>query len=190
MNPFFAAACNTRAILPDSLRYIRSDVPVQVTAGEREKLLAENIRTVVDLRTPEECAAKPCPLEEDSRFCYLHLPVTGGNAIPESRAMVPVSYRKMVDERMERILETICHAGSNVLYFCNAGKDRTGVVSALLLRRAGMPEEYIIEDYLRSGENLAPQLQAFARQNPGLDVGIITPRAEYMQQFLRDLPAE
>lgn len=188
MNLFFAAACNTRAILPGSLRYIRSDVPVHVSPEEKEKLLAENIRTVVDLRTAEECAARPCPLEEDKRFCYLHLPVTGGNAIPQSRAMVPVSYLKMVDEQMEHILDAICHAGSNVLYFCNAGKDRTGVVSALLLRRAGMPEEYIIEDYLRSGENLAPQLQAFARQNPGLDVGIITPKAEYMRQFLRELP--
>ncbi len=30
MNLFFAAARNTRAILPGNLRYIRSDVPLQV----------------------------------------------------------------------------------------------------------------------------------------------------------------
>lgn len=190
MNRFFAAACNTRPILPGSLRYIRSDVPLQVSAQEKENLLARDIRTVVDLRTPEECAARPCPLEQDERFCYLHLPVTGGNAIPQSRAMVPVSYRKMVDEQMTRILDAICNAGSNVLYFCSAGKDRTGVVSALLLRRAGMPDEYILRDYLKSGENLAAQLQAFARQHPGLDVGIITPREEYMRRFLQELPKE
>lgn len=190
MSLFFACTCNTRAILPDSLRYIRSDVPQQVSEQEKEALLAENIRTVVDLRTPEECAAKPCPLEEDERFCYLHLPVTGGNALPESRAMVPVSYLKMVDGQMERILDAIGGADSNVLYFCSAGKDRTGVVSALLLRRAGIPEAYIIADYLQSGPNLAPRLEAFARQNPGLDVGIITPREEYMRQFLQQLPNE
>lgn len=40
MNLFFAFACNSRAILPGSWRYIRSDVPVRVTAGEREELRA------------------------------------------------------------------------------------------------------------------------------------------------------
>ncbi len=53
-----------------------------------------------------------------------------------------------------------------------------------------MPDEYILRDYLKSGENLAAQLQAFARQHPGLDVGIITPREEYMRQFLQELPDE
>ena len=143
-----------RAILPGSLRYIRSDVPVYVSPEEKETLLAENIRTVVDLRTAEECAAKLCPLETDERFCYLHLPVTGGNAIPQSRAMVPVSYLKMVDEQMEHILDAICHAGSNVLYFCNAGKDRTGVTAMLLLLLAGVPEETVVADYVPSENNM------------------------------------
>lgn len=40
MNLLFASACNTRAVLPGSWRYICSDVPSWVTAGEREELLA------------------------------------------------------------------------------------------------------------------------------------------------------
>lgn len=44
----------------------------------------------------------------------------------------------MLDSQMYRIIDLICNAKSNVLYFCNAGKDRTGVVSAILLLKFSM----------------------------------------------------
>lgn len=113
---------NTRAILPDSLRYIRSDVPQ--------------------------------------------------------------AYLRMADEKMKEIIFSIENAKTNVLYFCNAGKDRTGVVSAILLRRQGISEEYIISDYLKSGENLQEMLQNFATENPDVDIRVITPAKEYMEYFL------
>ena len=127
MHRFFASTKNTRPVLPGSLRYIRSDVPLQVTEEEKQWLAGHNITTVVDLRTERERAAKPCPLEQDGRFRCLHLPVTGGDALPESPAWVAQSYINMADDRMERILKTITEAESNVLFFCTAGKDRTGV---------------------------------------------------------------
>ena len=185
MHRFFAGTKNTRTILPDSLRYIRSDVPLQVTEEEKQWLVDHNITTAVDLRTQRERAAKPCPLEQDGRFRYLHLPVTGGDALPESPAWVAQSYINMADEQMERILQTISEAKSNVLFFCTAGKDRTGVVAALLLRRAGCPEEYILRDYLLSGQNLADDLEAYARANPSVDLAVITPQRETMERFLR-----
>ena len=86
MHRVFASTKNTRPVLPGSLRYIRSDVPLQVTEEEKQWLAGHNITTVVDLRTERERAAKPCPLEQDGRFRCLHLPVTGGDALPESPA--------------------------------------------------------------------------------------------------------
>lgn len=41
----------------------------------------------------------------------------------------------MVDEKMEKIIDRIMNAESNVMYFCTSGKDRTGVVSAIILKR-------------------------------------------------------
>lgn len=84
--------------------------------------------------------------------------MTGGDALPESPAWVARSYINMADDRMEGILKTITEAESNVLFFCTAGKDRTGVVAVLLQRRAGCSEEYILQDYLLSGRNLAPPI--------------------------------
>lgn len=187
MNEFFQSTLNTRAILPHSFRFVRSDVPAIITDEEKARLISWQITTVIDLREADECLAKPCPLEQDSRFLYYHMPVTGGSKIPESTEQTPLSYITMADEKMNIIIERIINAQSNVLYFCNAGKDRTGVVSALLLKRLGMPDDYIINDYLLSKDNLNAMLQKFAADNPTVDIKIITPQREYMEKFLDSL---
>ena len=45
------------------------------------------------------------------------------------------------------------------MYFCNAEKDRTGVVTAIILSRPGYEKQYIINDYLLSAANLESALQ-------------------------------
>ena len=168
---------NTRSIVPDSLRYIRSDVPYMITQDEIKWLKDNNILTIVDLRTDAERARKHCALMDDKDFDYRIMTVTGGDIVPESAADVPLSYVKMMDGRMDEIIDAIENAKTNVLYFCNAGKDRTGVVSAILLKRAGYDDEYIIRDYMKSAENLADMLNIYA-QSTGIDVDIITPHRE------------
>lgn len=175
---------NTRAILPDSLRFLRSDVPVALTDRDREWLLENNVTTAVDLREESERRQKPCCLERDGAFRYLRLPVTGGNVVPASPDEVAGTYLAMADEQMERIVETILHAETNVLFFCNAGKDRTGVVSALLLSRLGRGRQEIVDDYLLSGEMLRDELWTYAEAHPDVDLAVITPRAAYMEEFL------
>lgn len=103
------------------------------------------------------------PLMDDGRFQYHCMPVTGGNAVPESVEDVSKSCINMVDVQMNKIIGTIINADTNVLYFCNAGKDRTGVVSALLLHKLGMSQEYIINDYMESGIHLKSMLEAYAK---------------------------
>lgn len=184
MSRIFESTKNTRPILPGSYRFIRSDVPTKITERELAWLIERNITTVVDLRGDEERNEKPCPLENDSRFQYHCLPVTGGNKVPDCAENVALSYIEMVDIQMSRIVETILTAPSNVLYFCSAGKDRTGVVSAMLLLQMGMDEEYIIEDYMKSKDNLMDVLLEAVAKDPTLDIDIITPRREYMREFL------
>lgn len=180
----FKSTLNTRQILKDSLRFIRSDVPVQVSEEERTWLLANDITTIIDLRTEEERLRKECPLAKDERFQYYCMPVTGGNAVPQTVQDVSKSYINMVDAQLYQTIEFICNAKSNVLYFCNAGKDRTGVVSAILLYRAGMSLDYIVEDYMKSAINLKSMLETYAKQNPEIDVNVITPQERYMKEFL------
>ena len=89
----------------------------------------------------------------------------------------------MTDSNMDKIIETILSAETNVMYFCNAGKDRTGAVSAILLHKLGYDREYIINDYMQSAENLREMLEAFSVQRPEVR-DIITPDRRYIEEFL------
>lgn len=126
MGSLLKSTLNTRCIIKDDDRYIRSDVPHLLTEEEIDRLFSKNIRTLIDLRTPEEQIRKPCSLKDRTEFRYISLPVTGGNAVPSSPDAVALFYLKMYDGQMKNILKTILEAETGVMYFCSAGKDRTG----------------------------------------------------------------
>ena len=180
----FKSTKNTRSIIKDSLKYIRSDVPTKVSEAEKEWLLNNNVNVIVDLRTNAEQVKKHCPLIDDDRFTYYSLAVRGGDIVPKSTNNVSKSYINMVDEQFNEMIEFLLNTPSNVLYFCNAGKDRTGVVSAVLLHKLGYSKEYIVNDYLESKTNLSEFLQSYAAQNPDVDINVITPNKQYIEDFL------
>lgn len=70
MSSLLNSTQNTRAILPDSLRYLRSDVPASLTESEIDWLRQQNIRCIVDLRSEDEQKKKPCPLSQQTGFVY------------------------------------------------------------------------------------------------------------------------
>lgn len=185
MSSLFKSTLNTRALPIDGLRYLRSDVPLLLTDEEIQWLLSHNVTTLVDLRSSEEADRKPCPLKDMEGFTYHHLPVTGGGGTPNSREHLHEVYRGMVDEQMNKILETILGATSNVMYFCTAGKDRTGVVSALLLKKLGAEDDLIVKDYMMSKENLLDMLTAYVKEHPEVDIEIIIPQEENIKKVLR-----
>ncbi len=96
-------------------------------------------------------------------------------------------YKQMVDEQMVKIIDTIMNAKTGVMYFCTAGKDRTGVVSAILLRRLGFSDEVIIDDYMESKDNLMDVLTTYVNIHPEVDIEVIIPNRENMVQLLKDL---
>ena len=181
----FQSTLNTRPILENSIKYIRSDVPTKVSESEKNWLLSNNVTTIIDLRTDEERARKHCPLIDDNRFSYYSFPISGGDKVPPSTDGVSKSYIAMVNTQFDAMIEFLLNAKSNVLYFCNAGKDRTGVVSAVLLYKLGMPLEYVVNDYMKSKFNLETLLNEFARQNPAIKIDVITPQERYIKEFLR-----
>ena len=181
---FFKSTLNTRSILENDIKYIRSDVPINISENEKDKLLWNNITTIIDLRTDTERKKKKCPLIDDSRFSYYIFPVAGGDQVPPKVNEVSRSYMNMIDAEFDDMIDFLLKVDSNVLYFCNAGKDRTGVVSAVLLYKLGMSLEYIVNDYMKSKNNLKELLNEFARQNPAIDIEVITPHKRYIMEFL------
>lgn len=184
MSSLLKSTLNTRYLPIGGIRYIRSDALLCLTEEEIQWLLDNDISTLVDLRSTQELERKPCPLQNVAGFTYYHLPVAGGGDTPKSREHLHEVYKGMVDEQMDTILETILNATSNVMHFCTAGKDRTGVVSALLLKRLGASEDVIVEDYMKSKENLLDMLTAYVKNHPEVDIDIIISQEENIRKVL------
>lgn len=180
----FSSTMNTRFLPTGDRKYLRSDCPVRITDEEVEWLRSNNYTTIVDLREPAECEKRPCRLETEEGFTYIHRPVTGGSRIPRTVEEVPEVYIGMLDERMDETVRMIMGAKTNVMYFCSAGKDRTGMVSASILSRLGFDDRTIIEDYLNTKGNLMNFLKGLAEAHPGFDINVCIPNVNYIKSAL------
>lgn len=187
MGSLLPSTLNTRALPAGNLRYIRSDYPGNITEAEVQWLLRNGITTIVDLREEKEYTAKPCSLEDKEGFVYYHLPVTGGGDTPESPDAVAGTYLAMLDEQMDKIIHTIMNAGNNVLYFCGAGKDRTGVVSAIILKKLGCSDQAIIDDYMETKDNMMGFLISYVAEHPEVDINTIVPNEDNIKRVLEIL---
>ena len=187
MASLLQSTLNARALPLGSLHYIRSDYPGNLTDQEVKWLLQNDVTTIVDLREEKEYMVKPCRLEGEDGFSYYHLPVTGGGDTPESPEAVAGTYLAMLDEKMDKIIHTIMGAKSNVLYFCGAGKDRTGVVSAIILKKLGCSDQIIIEDYMETKDNLMGFLTLYVTEHPEVDINTIIPNENNIKRVLEAL---
>ncbi|MGI8867771.1 MAG: tyrosine-protein phosphatase [Mycobacteriales bacterium] len=140
---------------------IRSDSLVHLTAAGRQMLLASGVRRVIDLRAADEAVAEPDP--ELPAGAYLGLPIRGvdypGHGSDSRRAV----YRTMLDDYQDLMARAVGAIGSappgGVLVHCHAGKDRTGLVIALALAVAGVPDADIAADYGYRGPGLLAEAQ-------------------------------
>lgn len=138
----------------------------RLTAAGAEDLRTAGVVTVVDLRRGPEIELHGRYPFERHGIEYRHRPLldwstTGG---PERPAEVPPdildqAYRRMADEggvNVGRVLTWISEAGTlPALVHCVAGKDRTGLVIAVLLALLDVPDDEIAADYALSAAALA-----------------------------------
>ena len=71
-------------------------------------------------------------------------------------------YLLMLDTRQAAfrdIFTSIAHAEGGVVFHCFAGKDRTGLVAAMLLSLAGVPEDHIGADFAATDVQLAEKYE-------------------------------
>lgn len=183
MSSLFKTTVNTRALPTGNMRFLRSDCPLRLFNEEVNWLLDNGTTTIVDLRTEEEAEQAPCRLEKEYGFLYLRRPVTV-KGVPNTPEEMTALYIAMVDENLASIVDAILSAETNVLFFCGSGQDRTGVVSAALLKRLGYSDEVIINDYMETKGNLQPFYEAAAKKDPSLDLDLLLPNPENIQKVL------
>jgi protein-tyrosine phosphatase len=145
----------------------RSDGLTRLTPGDLARLRELGLRTVIDLRTSDEVTnGRIDPAHPD--LAYHHLPMM--DVLPPEGELpqwadpmfVAEQYRAMLRSgaaAITRALEVLADPDSYpVAYHCMAGKDRTGVLSALVLELLGVADTEIVGDYALSGEAMRRML--------------------------------
>ncbi len=148
---------------------IRSDHLGLLNATGREALHAYGVTAVLDLRSDGEIARSPSPFAAGAGAAYLHRPVVDDknlNNIGDSKDMFE-RYLFIVQSRphaFAQVFTTLAHAQGTVLFHCFAGKDRTGLVAAMLLALAGVAPEHIAADYGETDVQLAKQYEIWINE--------------------------
>lgn len=167
-------------------RVIRADNVGALTADGWRTLESHGVVRIVDLRWPEEVADDPprdvdievvqvSVLGEtlDSSLAYLreldaHLDDV--EDVADHYAWSYVEFLERNRERFGQAIAAVADAGGPVVIHCMGGKDRTGLVAALLLRLAGVGLDEIGRDYALSGPNLVTTLQVWLDAAPSEEI--------------------
>ena len=138
----------------------RSGSLTGIEKSDINKMLAEGIDTVIDLRSPTAKKREIDPTSLDSRFLYLPFRMQSGERLPYSRMEAIEIYRQMYTskEEIKPIMLAVASASKSVLIHCSAGKDRTGVIISLLQYIIGLALEEINAEYLLSYDDIEPHV--------------------------------
>lgn len=142
---------------------VRSEAPDALSAAGWDALRDHGVRLVVDLRNDDELGAVAHPPEGVER---VQIPLDGlehRDFWQEWAGQWPPSYyAAFLDRFPERTAEVVRAVAEappgGVLVHCAIGRDRTGLVTLLLLAAAGVDDEAIAEDYAHSNQRLGPLL--------------------------------
>ncbi|MBQ8975281.1 MAG: tyrosine-protein phosphatase [Oscillospiraceae bacterium] len=160
-------------------RFIRCELPRALTGQDMQYLKDYGVTRSVDLRGDSETARMPSALKDIRWVQYSHVPMFSTQAAmgslrkddsplkPDKYSRHPAEplidwgelYINMLEEYTDwtrRVLELAADEQGVMLYHCTTGKDRTGMLTALLLSIAGVADDDIIADYCVSQVYMRP----------------------------------
>jgi protein tyrosine/serine phosphatase len=146
---------------------VRADTIRQLTEKGWEQVVDYGVRTIVDLRSDDERAEDPpaeLPIDVVHVSFFDDRPevfeeVDAASAAADDHASATRDVYLIFLEHFRANVAAAIRAVANapegaVVVHCHGGKDRTGLVSAFLLRLAGVPVDEIATDYALSEERL------------------------------------
>jgi protein-tyrosine phosphatase len=157
----------------------RSGSMVDLTAQDLGYLNKLGIRTICDYRDRNERKAEPMPwaagtgptifADDYDGMAVGLMPKDMGKITPETAsAIMAKTYPMMLKTfapQFKRMFGQLLEGNAPLAFNCSAGKDRTGVSSAVLLTALGVPRETVIQDYLLTNQYL-PAALAKAKTGP------------------------
>lgn len=183
-------------------RLFRSDSLGKLRDADVARFQDLGITTVIDLRYPWEIDAKGrVPHHESLTYHNLsieHRPYDQAALGPEIEIgpYLAERFTEVATDGVEEIrqaLEVIAEAGGPTVFHCAAGKDRTGLLAALVLTLLGVSDEQIIEDFALTELATERFVADWHAAYPGKELtwpGYGRAPAEVMRLFLDALAAE
>lgn len=125
------------------------------------------VRTVVDLRNADEHGPRPgdpaVAAERWDGVTVVHAPTEDPEHAEFLEVCGPIldspehwaHYARLLPGHVRGALTAVAHAEPGVLVHCSAGRDRTGMVVALVLAHAGVPPEHVAADWAQSVREMA-----------------------------------
>lgn len=143
-------------------RLFRSDALHQLSAADIGRLRDElGIGTIIDLRSSAEVQSEGRGPLELGPFALHHIPLFEGDTQsrperPPDQSLADIYFllAQFAREPIARVVRVLAESESPAVYHCAAGKDRTGVISAVLLGLLGVEDEVIVADYALSATNI------------------------------------
>ncbi|MDC7677192.1 tyrosine-protein phosphatase [Asticcacaulis machinosus] len=151
----------------------RSAAMNKITPTGFDQLRALGIKTNVDFRATQERQSTPMVWPADMKVTVYSqdydMDMTPFMAFfrqkdvtaEQTKAMMATFYRDAPFKfagQYKRMLRLIIDGQTPMIYNCSAGKDRTGVATALILTLLSVPRETVIEDYLLSNQYYKPEM--------------------------------
>jgi len=154
--------------------FLRSALPEEpLPPDDRQALRELGLALDVDLRGDAEVAARPDALAQEPWLEYRRLPMfheaaageryTGPSAF-QAGFFWGEQYVVMAEQHkgwVRAVLEALAASPGPALFHCTTGKDRTGIIAAVLLGLCGVAREDIVADYSVSQCYLAPMYEGF-----------------------------
>lgn len=150
-------------------RIIRADNIANLTEEGCDALYNYGVRTIIDLRFRKEIIRQRHPFAQANKYSnsitYHHMPIRdelNANATASLSAASDFTfiYSRLLDWGRYHIANIVTRIADSppggVVVHCQVGKDRTGVLVAVLLSLVGVPHMMIAEDYGMSAVCLNP----------------------------------
>lgn len=146
-------------------RFYRSDALNALTPADMQEFSRLGVRTVIDLRDVREADGAPDKI--DRRMVrYERIPIFEDRLFERDFRTFPglsALYRLILDEHVHqlvRVMEILSEASEEpVLVHCTAGKDRTGLLVALVHATIGLEQERMLDDYGASEKILGSKFE-------------------------------
>ncbi|MFL6074445.1 MAG: tyrosine-protein phosphatase [Mycobacteriales bacterium] len=165
---------------------VRADSLDTLTAAGWQALYDHGVRTVVDLRDPDEVAARDGTAPDGIVTVAVPLDDSADTAMwryfrGQGLDGSPLYYRPFLERKPERCAAAVAAvaraAPGGVVVHCGLGRDRTGLVTMLLLALAGVTPEAIADDYALSADRLPARWSARGEQDQNAEVAELLRRA-------------